>query len=109
MPRNMDMSNFGERNGLMKKKVINIIPYIIGVIYLVYCLLNVESWVKSHTEKYLLFVLMAWLVAVILAVIFVALRLIKKQKLKMYLPLFLFAIGLIVYVVALSIPCCTGG
>lgn len=105
----MDMSNFGERNVLMKKKVINIIPYIIGVIYLVYCLLNVESWVKSHTEKYLLFVLMAWLVAVILAVIFVALRLIKKQKIKMYLPLFFFAIGLIVYVVALSIPCCTGG
>ena len=103
------MEKFVERNGLMKKKVINIIPYIIGVIYLVYCLLNVESWVKSHTEKYLLFVLMAWLVAVILAVIFVALRLIKKQKLKMYLPLFLFAIGLIVYVVALNIPCCTGG
>ena len=95
--------------GIMKKKIINIIPYIIGLIYLAYCLFNVESWVKSHTEKYLLFVLMAWLVAVILAVIFVALRLIKKQKLKMYLPLFLFAIGLIVYVVALSIPCCTGG
>ena len=109
MPRNMEMSNVVERNGLMKKKVINIIPYIIGVIYLVYCLLNVESWVKSHTEKYLLFVLLAWLVAVILAVIFVALRLIKKQKIKMYLPLFFFAIGLIVYVVALSIPCCIGG
>ncbi|MBR5307353.1 MAG: hypothetical protein IKU43_01160 [Clostridia bacterium] len=93
----------------MKKKFINIIPYLIGVIYLAYCLFNVESWVKSHTEKYLLFVLMAWLVAVILAVIFVALRLIKKQKTKMYLPLFFFAIGLIVYAVALSIPCCIDG
>ena len=103
------MSKVGERNGLMKKKFINIIPYIIGVIYLVYCLLNVESRVKSHTEKYLLFVLMAWLIAVILAVIFVALRLIKRQKIKMYLPFFIFTIGLIVYVVALSIPCCTGG
>ena len=103
------MSKFVERNGLVKKKFINIIPYIIGVIYLVYCLLNVESWVKSHTEEYLFFVITAWMVAVILAVVFVVLSLIKKQKSKMYLPLFFFSIGLIIYFVAINIPCCTGG
>ena len=93
----------------MKKKILNIIPYMLGLIYLAYCLFNVEAWVKSHTEEYLFFVILVWIVAMILAVVFLVLRLTKKQKLKMYLPLFFFVIGLIVYVVALNIPCCTGG
>ena len=93
----------------LKKKLLKIIPFILGLTYLAYCLLNVDSWVKSHTEEYLFFVILAWIVAVILAVVFLVLRLIKKQKLKMYLPLFFFVIGLIVYVIASNIPCCTGG
>ena len=48
-------------------------------------------------------------VAIILALVFIVLRLIKKQNLKMYLPVFFFVIGLIVYVVASNIPCSTGG
>jgi len=91
---------------IMKKKIQNIIPYIIGLIYLAYCLFNIENWVKNHTEKYLFFVFTAWIVAFILAMVIVALRLIKKQKVKMYLPTFFFVIGLIVYVVAFNIPCC---
>ena len=94
---------------IMKKKFLNIIPYIIGLIYLVYCLFNVNTWVKSHTEEYLFFVMLAWFVAIVLALVFLVLRLIKKQNLKMYLPIFFFVIGLIVYVVASNIPCCTGG
>ncbi len=101
------MLSKGERK--MKKKILNIIPYIIGLVYLAYCLINVDAWVKSHTEGYLFFVMLAWLVAVIFAIIFLVLRLIKKQNLKMHLPVFFFVIGLIVYVVALNIPCCTGG
>ena len=93
----------------MKKKILNIIPYIIGLIYLAYCLFNVNAWVKSHTEEYLFFVMLAWLVAIIIALVFLVLRLIKKQNLKMYLPVFFFVIGLIVYVVSSNIPCCTGG
>lgn len=93
----------------MKKKLLNIIPYIIGLIYLAYCLFNVDAWVKSHTEEYLLFIILSWLVAVILAIVFIVLRLIKKQSLKIYLPVYFFAIGLIIYVVASNIPCCTGG
>lgn len=93
----------------MKKKFINISPYLIGVIYLAYCLFNVESWVKSHMEECLFFVIIAWMVAVILAVVFGVLSLIKKQKFEIYLPLFFFSIGFVVYVVALNIPCCIGG
>lgn len=93
----------------MKKKILNIIPYIIGLIYLVYCLFNVNGWVKSHAEGYLFFAALAWFVAIVLALVFFALRFIKKQNFKMYLPLFFFIIGLIVYVVALNIPCCSGG
>ena len=93
----------------VKKKMLNIIPFIIGLIYLAYCLINVDAWVKSHTEKYLFFVFLVWFIAVIIAVVFIGLRLIKKRNLKMYLPIFFFVIGLIVYVVALNIPCCTGG
>ncbi|MBQ8525508.1 MAG: hypothetical protein IJ460_02145 [Clostridia bacterium] len=93
----------------MKKKILNIIPYIFGLIYLAYCLLNVDAWVKSHTEEYLFFVILAWIVAVILAIVFIALRVLNKQKLKIHLPVFFFVIGFIVYVVAANIPCCTGG
>ena len=96
-------------NTKMKKKVLNIIPYILGLSYLAYCLLNVDAWVKSHTEEYLFYVMLAWLVAIFLALVFIVLRLIKKQNLKMYLPVFFFVIGLVVYVVASNIPCCTGG
>ncbi len=93
----------------MKKKLLNIIPYILGLIYLAYCLFNVEAWKRSHLEEYLFFVALAWVVAIIIAIVFLVIRLRKKQNLKMYLPLFFFGIGLIVYVVALNIPCCTGG
>ena len=93
----------------MKKKLWNILPHLLGLIYLACCLLNVDAWVKSHTEEYLFFVFLAWIVAVILAVVFLVLRLMKKQNLKMDLPVFFFVIGLVVYVVALNIPCCTGG
>ena len=91
------------------KKVLKCVPYIIGLIYLIYCLFNVELWVKSHTEEYLFFVALAWLVSVILAVIFVVLKLIQKRDLNMYLPVYFFLIGLIIIIVARSIPCCTGG
>ncbi len=93
----------------MKKKFSNLIPYMIGLIYLAYCLINVDDWVKSHTEEYLFFVVLTWLVAVILTIVSLVLRLVKKRPLKMYLPLFFFAIGLIIYFVAINIPCCTGG
>ena len=93
----------------MRNKLLNIIPYILGVIYLAYCLFNVENWVKSHTEEYFIFVVLAWAVAIILSIVFLILRFIKKQNLKMYLPIFFFVIGLIVYLVALNISCCMVG
>ena len=93
----------------MKKKILNIIPYIVGLEYVTYCIFNVDVWVKRHTEEYLFFVMLAWLVAVIIAAVFLVLRLFKKQDVKMYLPIFFFVIGLIVYVVASNTPCCTGG
>ena len=92
----------------MKKKLLNAIPYILGLLYLLCCLFNVEAWVKSHTEEYLFFVALAWFASVILAVIFIVLKLIRKRELNMYLPIFFFLIGLTIYIVARSIPCCTG-
>ena len=93
----------------MNKKFLNTIPYILGLTHLIYCLFNVDSWVKSHTEEYLFFVALAWAIAVITAIILFVLNLTKKQKYKFYLPTFFFVVGAVVYIVALSIPCCTGG
>lgn len=93
----------------MKKKIINIIPYIIGIIYLAYCLCNVEVWVKRHMEEHFLFIFIAWFLAVIFACVSIVLWLVKKQSLKMNLPVFFFVIGLIIDIVARKIPCCIGG
>lgn len=92
----------------MIKNLLNTIPYIFGFVYFAYCLINIDAWVKSHNEEYLLFVIFVWIVAVFLAVIVILLRLIKKRKLKLHLPLFLFVIGLIVCVIASNTPCCIG-
>ena len=94
---------------LMKKKILNIIPYLIGLMYLAYCLLHVHSWVTSHLEDYLFFAALAWVVAAICAIISLVLTFTVKRKFNFYLPAFFLVIGLIVYIVAINIPCCTGG
>ena len=95
--------------GLMKKKVLNIIPYLIGLIYLAYCLSHVHSWVTSHLEDYLFFAALVWVVAAICTIISLVLTFTVKRKFNFYLPAFFLVIGLIVYIVAINIPCCTGG
>lgn len=93
----------------MKKNFLKILPYALGLVYLAYCLINIEAWVLSHTEEYLFFVILAWIVAIILTTVFLVLRLIKKKNYKFYLPIFFFIIGFVINVVATNIPCCTGG
>ena len=89
----------------MKKKIMNIVPYILGLLYLAYCLNNVTLWVTSHMDEHMLYIMLSWLVAAVLLV----LKLLKKINIKIYLPIFYFAIGLIVYIVASGTPCCIGG
>ncbi len=67
-----------------------------------------QGWGKRHTEEYLFFVILVRVVAIILAIVFLVLGLIKKQNLKNVFTIFLFVIGLIVCVVASNIACCTG-
>ena len=93
----------------MKKKILNIIPYMLGLIYLAYCMNNIKSWVLSHTDEYFFYVILAWAVAIVHATVLTVLRVTKKQKYKFYLPVFFFAIGLVIYMVAYNIPCCSGG
>ncbi len=72
----------------MKKKILHLIPYIMGAAYLIYCLFQVDSWVESHIEEYLFFVMVAWIFAAIITIVLIALRFITKKKYKFYLPLF---------------------
>ena len=81
---------------------LNIISCISGFMYLAYCLFNIESWVRSHTGEYICYAVIAW----VLAMVFLWLRKGKSGKL---LSLFFFAIGAIICLAGISIPCCTGG
>ena len=89
----------------MKKNFLKILPYALGLVYLAYCLINIEAWALGHTEEYLFFVILAWIVAIILTTVFLVLRLIKKKTINF----FFFIIGFVINVVATNIPCCTGG
>ena len=90
---------------LKKRIIIGIIPYIFGIAYLIFCLLNVELWVKSHLETHLLYIEIARIAAVVSFVI------LKHRKNEFYfvLPAFCFVISMIVDIVAKGIPCCSGG
>ena len=92
----------------MKKKIIKLVPYISGLVYLAFCLFNVESWVKSHLG-YEGAVILPMAVAVILTAVFVALRIFTKKRPAFYLPVFYFVVGFVIDIVASNIPCCIGG
>ena len=89
----------------MKRKILNAVPYILGLLYLAYCLKNVTLWVTGHMDEHMLYIMLVWAVAGVLLM----LKLLKKINIKIYLPVFYFAIGLIIYVIASRIPCCIGG
>ncbi len=93
---------------MIKKKLLKLIPYILGLAYLTYCLIIIESWVKAHLDHGL-FVLVPWMVAVITVIVLLILRFTQKRKYNFYLPVFFFAIGYIIHIVASNIPCCVGG
>ena len=63
----------------MKKRILKIAPYFAGLIYLVYCLMNINYWVKSHSG-YELFVLIPWLSALVISVLLIWLRISEKKK-----------------------------
>lgn len=92
----------------MKKKVIKATPYIAGLLYLVYCMANINYWVKSHLG-FGFYVLIPMLIAVILFISFIVVRVFAKKKFTFYLPLFFLIIGLIINIVGSNIPCCVGG
>ena len=102
------MSNIIERGGKMKKKVLIATPYIAGLLYLVYCMANINYWVKSHLG-FGFYVLIPILIAVVLSISFIVARIFAKKKLNFYLPLFFLIIGLIINIVGSNIPCCVGG
>lgn len=102
------MFNDVERGGKMKKKVLNILPYIAGLLYLIYCMANINYWVKSHLG-FGFYVLIPWIVAVVLFISFILVRIFAKRKLNFYLPLFFLIVGLIINIVGSNIPCCVGG
>ena len=92
----------------MRKKVLNIIPYIAGLLYLIYCMANINYWVKSHLG-FGFYVLIPWIVAVVLFISFILVRIFAKRKLDFYLPLFFLIVGLVINIVGSNIPCCVGG
>ncbi len=102
------MSNGDERGGKMKKKVLNVTPYIAGLLYLVYCMANINYWVKSHLG-FGFYVLIPWIIAVVLSISFIVAKVLAKKKFAFYLPLFFLIIGLIINIVGSNIPCCVGG
>lgn len=102
------MSNIIERGEKMKKKVLIATPYIAGVLYLIYCLANINYWVKSHLG-FGFYVLIPWFIAVLLFVSFIVVRILTKKRITFYLPLFFLIVGLIINIVGSSIPCCVGG
>lgn len=92
----------------MKKKVLIATPYFSGLLYLIYCLANINYWVKSHLG-FGFYVLIPWLIAFSLFVLFVVVRILTKKRITFYLPLFFLVIGLIINIVGSSVPCCVGG
>lgn len=92
----------------MRRKIINSIPYILGIIYLAYYLSNINYWIKSHI-RFEFYVLVPLVIAVLILLALIALRVFNKKKCNFYLPLFFLIIGIIINVVGSSIPCCTGG
>ena len=84
---------------------LKIIMYISWLVYLAYSLLNIEAWVTSHTGEYTLYAGLPLVVAAVLLLF----RLVGIGKSGSRLPLFFFAIGVIVCLAGISIPCCTGG
>lgn len=92
----------------MKKKILNITPYIGGILYLAYCLSNINYWVKSHFG-FGFYVLVPILIAGVLSISYIVVRIFAKKKLTFYLPLFFLIIGLAINIVGSNIPCCVGG
>ena len=92
----------------MKKKVLNILPYIVGLLYLIYSMANINYWVKSHLG-FGFYVLIPILIAVILSISFIVARIFAKKKLNFYLPLFFLIVGFVINIVGSNIPCCVGG
>ena len=102
------VSKDAERGGKMKNKVLNILSYIAGLLYLIYCLTNINYWVRSHLG-FGFYVLIPILIAVILFVLVIVSRIFAKKKLNFYLPIFFLIVGLVINIVGSNIPCCVGG
>ena len=83
------VSNIIERGGKMKKKVLIAMPYIAGLLYLIYCMANINYWVKSHLG-FGFYALIPILIAVVLSIAFMIVRIFTKKKFDFYLPFLFF-------------------
>ncbi len=92
----------------MRKKIVGAVPYLLGLIYLIDSLLNIEYWVAMHIG-YDGAVLLPFAIALIVSVILLMLRVFKKKKYNFCFPVFLLVIGMIINIVGSRIPCCSGG
>ena len=102
------MGNDVESGGKMKKEVLNILSYIAGLLYLIYCMANINYRVISHLG-FGFYVLIPILIAIVLSISFIIVRIFAKKKLNFYLPLFFLVVGLVIIIVGSNIPCCVGG
>lgn len=92
----------------MKKIILNVTPYILGLIYLVCCLANINHWVKSHLG-FGFYVLIPMAIAIVLSILCIALKIFAEKKFNFYLPLFYLIIGFVISIVGTNIPCFVGG
>ena len=91
------------------KKAIYVISLTLPVIYLIYCLLNIEGWVKSHLG-YEGYAVMPIIVAVIIAIVLSVIKIFRSVPNKVfYIPLVFVIVGVVIFVVGACIPCCSGG
>lgn len=85
-----------------------IIPYILGVTYLIYTLTNIEPRIKQHFDVRGEILLPFVLAAIICVFNFVQEKRKNKQK-DYWLPIFFICIGVIIVIFSSNITCCTGG
>ncbi len=91
------------------KKTIYSTSLIVPVAYLIYCLINIEEWVKNHLG-YGGCAVLPIVAAIIMTVIMLAIKIFKKVPNKVfYIPLVFVIVGCIIFYVGAGIPCCLGG
>lgn len=92
------------------KKVIKIsAPYLLAVMWFVYCLSEIKESVLNHFG-YEWCVINSYALAVFSLIVLLMARLFKKECYVYYfVPVVFWHAGLILEAIGSSIPCCTGG